>query len=85
MESQEHTYVYPAWDLPMLYQCVPGLGFAYVVSVLLSVNHQTSGILRPDPTGIYIETLLQNYKAELCNKKITYLGLLPHPNLRILI
>lgn len=43
-----------------------------------SVNHcqallsvlSTSNILTPDKTGVCIKTLLQNYKAELCNKII---------------
>jgi hypothetical protein len=43
---------------------------------VLSINYKASGIiLPPDGTGFYIETLLQNYKAELCNKKI-HLGVL---------
>lgn len=48
------------------------LGLACGLSAHVSLNCQTSGILTPDQTGIYIETLLQSYKAELRNKKYTF-------------
>lgn len=46
----------------------PGISLWFINS-LVNSNYQTSGILTPDRTAIYTETLLQNYKAELCNKK----------------
>lgn len=48
------------------------LGAACGLSALVHLNYQTSGVLPPDQTGIYSEILLQNYKAELCNKKYTF-------------
>lgn len=47
-----------------------------IYQLLSALGYQTSfGILTPDQTGVYIETLLQNYKAELCNKNTPW-GLL---------
>lgn len=48
----------------------PGISLWCINSV--SLNSQTSGVLPPDETGFYSEILLQNYKAELCNKKYTF-------------
>lgn len=50
--------------------CAHGLGWACGSSALVSLHYHTPSILTPAGTGIYMETLLQNYKAELCNKKI---------------
>lgn len=61
----------PMCTQPGIYQLLSALGYQTLF-----------GILPPDQTGICIETLLQNYKAELCNKKYT-LGFALTPKLSL--
>lgn len=52
-------------------------------SATVHLNYWTSGILTPDGTGFYVETLLKNYKAELCNKKKNTFGFALTPKLSL--